>query len=76
MANKSLYRVLEPIPELSAEPGDMLIVRLGNRCPFILQRPLSPVHLTILHTDAVAPIQEGVPIADRKPHRPKLEVMK
>jgi hypothetical protein len=75
MSESILYKVVKPIPELTAEPGDLLIVRPGNRCPFVLQRSLPPARIVLLHTDAVEKRQMVGP-ADRIPHRPKLELMK
>lgn len=45
----AVFRVLNPISEIGAQPGDHLLVQLGHpTLPFLLQRDLSLSQLTVL----------------------------
>jgi len=62
----AVFRIVKPVSEIDALPGDYLIVHPGRRRPFLLQRTLNPAKLTVLAlSDAIEPI----PLIRQPDHR-------
>ena len=59
----AVFRVMKPIPEIGAQPGDYVLLRAGSPQPLLLMRELEHDHLEVLrdltafelmHPDAAA----------------------